>query len=95
MSKTGELSEKEVRELIEDLPLEDDADETGFVGGIRSEFYRILTKEIQRFLNTINISGELQKILTSLTFEIRTEVRFKPTEKGVKPSIKNKVRVKR
>ncbi len=90
------ISEESVQELIDDIPLPKE-DETfgGPSSGIRKEFRRVLTAEIQRFLQTINVSGEMRKLLTSMTFEIRTEIRFKPSEEGLEPSIKNKVRVKR
>jgi hypothetical protein len=61
----------------------------------KKEFYRVVAGEVQRFLGTINVAGELQKILTSLSFEIRTEVRFIPNDQAVvKPKVKNRVKVK-
>jgi hypothetical protein len=62
----------------------------------KDEVLRIIGSELRHFLETVNLSGELQKLLTSLSFEIKTEIRFIPnSESVVKPSIKNKVAVKR
>ena len=64
----------------------------------KDEVFRIISQEVRRFLETINLSGELQKLLTSLSFEIKTEIRFIPNDEAignVKPDIKNRVAVKR
>ena len=64
----------------------------------KDEVLRIIAQEIRRFLETVNVSGELQKLLTSLSFEIKTEIRFIPNDEavgGVKPDVKNRVGVKR
>jgi len=64
----------------------------------KDEVLRIVAKELRGFLESVNISQELQKLLTSLSFEIKTEIRFIPNEEavgGVKPEMKNKVAVKR
>jgi hypothetical protein len=62
----------------------------------KDEVLRIVGQEVRRFLETVNLSGELQKLLTSLSFEIKTEIRFIPNDAAVvKPDVKNKVTVKR
>ena len=62
----------------------------------KDEVLRIIGSEVRHFLEHVNLSGELQKLLTSLSFEIKTEIRFIPnSESLVKPEIKNKVGVKR
>ncbi len=65
----------------------------------KDELFRVVAKELRGFLESLNISGELQKLLTSLSFEIKTEIRFIPNDEaigGVKPNIKMpKVAVKR
>jgi hypothetical protein len=65
----------------------------------KDELFRIVAKELRGFLESLNISGELQKLLTSLSFEIKTEIRFIPNDEaigGVKPNIKMpKVAVKK
>ena len=61
----------------------------------KDEVLRIVGQEVRRFLESVNLSGELQKLLTSLSFEIKTEIRFIPNDAAVKPDVKNKVTVKR
>ncbi len=60
----------------------------------KDEIVRVAGVQIRRFLENIDIGRELQKILTSVSFEIRTEVRFIPNDKSVSPRAKMKVRVK-
>jgi hypothetical protein len=57
----------------------------------KDELFRVVGKELRGFLESVNISGELQKLLTSLSFEIKTEIRFIPNDEaigGVKPDMK-------
>lgn len=57
---------------------------------------RIVTKEIREFLEAADLSGEMRRLLTSLSFEIRTEIRFIPNEAGtsLRPSVKARVQPK-
>ena len=60
-------------------------------GASKDELFRIMAKELRGFLESVNVSGELQKLLTSLSFEIKTEIRFVPNDEaiaGVKPDLK-------
>src|SRR5438067_2113240 len=57
----------------------------------KDELFRVVAKELRGFLDSLNVSGELQKLLTSLSFEIKTEIRFVPNEgsvAGVRPNMK-------
>ena len=57
----------------------------------KDELFRVVSKELRGFLESVNISGELQKLLTSLSFEIKTEIRFIPNDEaigGIKPDVK-------
>lgn len=62
---------------------------------MRREVLRIISKEIRIFLENVDFGGEIAKILTSVSFEIKTEIRFIPNDQAVKPKIKNKVKAKR
>jgi transcription antitermination factor NusA-like protein len=42
----------------------------------------VIARETRLFLEKTNISEELAKLLTQVTFEIKTEVRFVPNDKG-------------
>jgi len=53
---------------------------------------RVVAHEIRDFLEATDLSKELQKALTSLSFEIRTEIRFIPNEAGgVRPDVKSSI----
>jgi hypothetical protein len=64
--------------------------------GSKDELFRIIGKELRRFLENLNLNEELQRLLTSLSFEIRTEIRFVPNEaQPPRPKVKQRVKVKR
>lgn len=49
----------------------------------------VVAREVREFLQKADLATELQRVLTSLSFEIRTEIRFKPNEAGgVTPEVK-------
>jgi hypothetical protein len=63
----------------------------------KDELFRIIAKELRGFLESAQLSQELQKLLTSLSFEIKTEIRFIPNDEamgGIKPEVKREVAVK-
>jgi hypothetical protein len=61
----------------------------------KNELFRIVAKEIRGFLENLNLSQELQRLLTQLSFEIKTEIRFVPNDEAlVKPEIKRSVSVR-
>jgi len=62
---------------------------------MRREILRIVSREIRIFLENADLGGEIAKILTSVSFEIKTEIRFIPNDQAVRPQIKNKVDAKR
>ncbi len=62
---------------------------------MRREVLRIISREIRIFLENVDFGGEIAKILTSVSFEIKTEIRFIPNDQAVKPKIKNKVSARR
>ena len=61
----------------------------------RREILRIVSREIRVFLENMDFGGEISKILTTLSFEIRTEIRFVPNDEKVKPNIRNRVKLKK
>lgn len=62
---------------------------------MRREILRIISREIRVFLENMDFGGEIAKILTAISFEIKTEIRFVPNDQAVKPNIKNRVKVKK
>jgi hypothetical protein len=61
----------------------------------KDELFRAVSVELRSFLDNLNLAEELQRLLTNLSLEIRTEVRFIPNDaKLVKPDIKNTISIK-
>lgn len=56
----------------------------------KSGMMRVVGREVRDFLQKTDLSKEFQKALTSLSFEIKTEIRFIPNDAGtgVKADIK-------
>jgi len=77
-----------VRRVVSDLKLPREAlaailsqlDET------KSGLYRVVAREARDILSETSLADELAKALTSLSFEIRTTVRFVPNEGRARPS---------
>ena len=44
----------------------------------KNGLFRVVAKEMRDFLEHTNIASEMQKMLTSLQFEVSTTIRFKP-----------------
>ena len=88
-----------VRQLVSELKLPKEilmvllnqADET------KNGIYRVVAKEIRDFLDHTNVGEELARVLTTLSFEVKMEVRFIPNDSrlGATPDIRSRVRVKK
>jgi hypothetical protein len=69
----------------------------------KNGLFRVVAKEVREFLEHTNLAGEMQKMLTTVQFEISTTIRFKPNESNVgdekaklpKPEVKAEVQMKR
>ena len=63
----------------------------------KTGLYRVFAREIRDFLEHTNFSDEIARVLTTLSFEIKTEVRFVPNDSrlGATPDIRARVRVKK
>lgn len=72
----------------------------------KSGLFRVVGKEVRDFLDRTNLGTEMQRMLTTVQFEINTTIRFKPndaaegteddgTTKLPKPEVKSNVQVKR
>lgn len=66
------------------------------VDDTKNAMVRVVAHEIRDFLSATDLSKELQNALTSLSFEIRTEIRFIPNDAGgVTPVVKAEIDPKR
>jgi len=63
----------------------------------KNALVRVVAREVREFLEATDLSAELRRALTALSFEIKTEIRFIPNDSGtgVKPDIKSSVVPKR
>lgn len=93
-------TEEGIRRLTKDMPLPKDV--AGYLVSTASttkdELLRIVAREMREFLQTVNISEEIAKMLTTLSFEVKTEIRFIPNDQkygGVEPDVKARVKLKR
>ncbi len=77
----------DLRELVAGMKLPKDiahlvlaqAEET------KNGLFRVVAKEIREFLEHTNLAGEMQKLLTTLQFEVNTTIRFKPNDEKAEP----------
>jgi len=66
--------------------------------GAKDKVFEVIARETREFLGNLNVSEEIAKILTTLSFEIKTEIRFIPNSDrfvGAEPDVKASVRLKR
>jgi hypothetical protein len=69
----------------------------------KNGLFRVVAKEVREFLEQTNLGAELQRILTTLQFEVSTTIRFRPNDGAggeaegrlPKPEVKSEVQVKR
>ncbi len=86
-------TEEGIRQIASDLKLPKDVANylIQSAASTKDEMFRVVGRELRGFLENVNLSGEMQKLLTSLSFEIKTEIRFIPNDEavgGVKPDVK-------
>ena len=64
----------------------------------KDELLRIVAREVREFLQTVQLSEELAKVLTMLSLEVKTSIRFVPNEDrqgGIEPDVTSDVSLKR
>lgn len=80
------ISDSFAREMISYITRQVDA--------AKDEVVRMSGNQVRKFLENLDLGEELQKILTSLSFEIKTEIRFIPNDQSVRPNARVRVKVK-
>ena len=91
-------TEEGIRRLArENLP-----DAVGYIAssadGAKDKVFEVIARETREFLSNLNLTDEIAKLLTTLSFEIKTEIRFIPNSEkftGTEPDVKASVRLKR
>ncbi|MEZ4400272.1 MAG: hypothetical protein R3B06_09650 [Kofleriaceae bacterium] len=92
-------TEDSLRRLTKDLNVPAVA---GYLGdaadSTKEKVVEVVGREVREFLSHVNLSDEIAKLLTTLSLEVKTEIRFIPNSErfsGVEPDVKAAVRVKR
>jgi hypothetical protein len=52
----------------------------GQIDETKNGLFRVVAKEIRDFLEQTNFAGEMQKLLTTVQFEVNTTIRFTPND---------------
>ncbi len=86
-----------IRDLVSDVKLPREIVSYLFsqVDETKNAMVRVVAREVREFLEATDLAQELQKALTSLSFEVKTEIRFIPNDAGVKPDVKARMVTKR
>lgn len=67
----------------------------GVAARSKDDIMKAAAGEMRTWLDHLNFNEELAKVLTKLVVEVKTEIRFRPTEDGkVVPEINNDYKVK-
>jgi hypothetical protein len=92
-------TEEGIRKIAKDINLPDVA---GYLASsadaTKDRVLEVVARETREFLEHINLGEEIAKLLTTLSFEIKTEIRFIPNSErfvGSEPEVKASVRLKR
>jgi len=94
--RAARAGEEKLRGMVGDaLPKDVTAYFKGAIDTGREEIVRLVGAQFKKFLEGIDVGGEVAKILTAVSFEIRTEIRFIPNDKKLKPEVKTSIRPKR
>lgn len=93
-------TEEGIRKITKEIPQAKDVVDyvASTAGSTKDDVMRVMARETREFLQTVNLSEEIAKMLTMLSFEVKTEIRFIPNDEkfgGVEPDVKAKVRVKK
>lgn len=96
LSNSGEAIRDMLGDNVKHVPKELVGYVFSQVDETKNAMVRVVAREVRDFLSATDLAHELQKALTSLSFEIRTEIRFIPNEAGgVRPEVKAQVDPKR
>ena len=92
-------TEEGIRRFAKDINIPDVA---GYIAssadGAKDKVFEVVARETREFLSNMNFAEEIAKILTTLSLEVKTEIRFIPNSErftGTEPDVKASVRLKR
>jgi hypothetical protein len=75
-------SPSDVKQFIHDLKVPKELAHYLFqqIDDTKNGLFRVVAKEIRDFLEHTNFAGEVQKLLTTVQFEVNTTIRFAPND---------------
>jgi hypothetical protein len=85
-------SPETVKHFVGDLKLPKEIAQylLGQIDETKNGLFRVVAKEIRDFLEQTNFAGEMQKLLTTVQFEVNTTIRFTPNDGKKKAKTKSK-----
>jgi hypothetical protein len=85
-------SPETVKHFVGDLKLPKEIAQylLGPIDETKNGLFRVVAKEIRDFLEQTNFAGEMQKLLTTVQFEVNTTIRFTPNDGKKKAKTKAK-----
>jgi hypothetical protein len=91
-----QLTEDVVRGAIGDMKLPKEAVHyiIDLADNTKREVVRVAAREFREFLDSARFHEELGRILTQLSLEIKTEIRFVPNEDALKPRVSSSATLK-
>jgi uncharacterized membrane-anchored protein YjiN (DUF445 family) len=92
------MSEELVKRVLDELRLPRELLNTvvAHTAQARRGVSEVVRNEVRRFLESAMFSEQLQKLLTSMVFEVRTEIRLVPAKDGsLAPKRRSSVKVRR
>jgi hypothetical protein len=94
--RTVKTGQERLEHIASDILNNDKVEAVGSAfHGFREEVVRVFGKELAKYLERLDLTDALVRVLTSISLELKTEIRFIPNDKKlVKPEIKNSVTVK-
>lgn len=77
-----------LRQFVGDMKLPKEVGHYVFqqIDETKNGLFRVVAKEIRDFLEHTNFAGEVQKLLTTVQFEVNTTIRFTPNDGKDKPA---------
>ena len=95
------VTEETIRSAVSDVPKE----AVGYVlqqaDNTKDQFLSLVATEVREFLGEINVGEELARILSTMTLDIHTQIRFEPDEdaeegdEDLKPDVKTDLKLTR
>ena len=91
-----QMTEDVVRGAIGDLKLPKEAVTylVDLADNTKKEVVRVAAREFREFLESARFNEEMARILTQLSFEIKTEIRFVPNDDRLRPRVESSAKVR-